>query len=510
MAQDGGAGGDDNLPPPPPVHPALLEILRRSEESQQAQNQIMQALVQNMGGQGHGGQRQGYSAFMATGPSIFRGSKEPLDADFWLRAIEQKFGLIQCNDQEKVNFAAHQLRDAAGAWWHGYMAQVAEGHQVTWAEFREAFRDYHIPKSVLNIKRDEFRRLRQGNKSVMEYVNTFNYLAQYALEDVNTDVKKQDRFIDGLSLKLQSHLSTTDFHNFNDMVSKAIKAEYKMNTLENENRRIDVENRKRAASSSSTGGGSQRPRIGPSPPPPRATGFGAPQAIWMPRRPPAPQGQPPCASGQPGGGGGNASRGPCFNCGGQGHYSRECPSPKKNRAGNAPNSQAPTPRQATKDGQNSKRGKLNHITAEETKDDVQVLVGMVSVNSKPTRALFDSGASHSFMSRKFALEHNFPIRNIPNPFVIDAPGATLVSKEVVNLAQLEVSGLIFMVNLVVIDLEDLDVIIGMNWMTKHDGIIRCNPHSIEIRHLPESGFLSIFMRNWALNSMLLMPPLCRS
>jgi len=113
---------------------------------------------------------------------------------------------------------------------------------------------------------------------------------------------------------------------------------------------------------------------------------------------------------------------------------------------------------------------------------MQVLVDIVSINSKPTRALFDSGASHSFMSRKFALEHNFPIRNIPTPFVIDAPGATLVSKEVVNLAQLEVSGLIFMVKFVVIDLEDLDVIIGMNWMTKHDGIIRCNPHSIELRH----------------------------
>ena len=182
----------------------------------------------------------------------------------------------------------------------------------------------------------------------------------------------------------------------------------------------------------------------------------------MPCHPPTPQGQSPHALGQPGGGGGNASRGPCFNCGGQGHYSRDCPSPKKNGAGNAPNPQAPPPPQAAKDGQNSKRGKLNHITAEEPKDDVQVLVGMVSINSKPTRALFDSGASHSFMSRKFALEHNFPIRNISTPFVIDAPGATLVSMEVVNLAQLEVSGLIFMVNFVVIDLEDLDVIIGMN------------------------------------------------
>ena len=143
----------------------------------------------------------------------------------------------------------------------------------------------------------------------MEYVNTFNYLAQYALEDINTDVKKQDRFMDGLSLRLQSHLSTMDFRDFSDMVSKAIKAEYKMNALKNENRKIDVENRKRAASSSSTGGGSQRPRMGPPPPPPRAPGFGAPQAIWMPHRPLAPQGQPPRASGQPGGGGGNTSEG---------------------------------------------------------------------------------------------------------------------------------------------------------------------------------------------------------
>ena len=234
---------------------------------------------------------------MATDPHIFRGSKEPLDADFWLRVIEQKFGLIQCNDQEKVNYAAHQLRDATGAWWHGYMAQVGEGHQVTWAKFREAFRAYHIPKSVLNIKSDEFRRLRQGNKPVMEYVNTFNYLAQYALEDINTDEKKQDHFMNGLSLKLQSHLCTMDFRDFNDMVSKAIKAEYKMSAFENENRKIDMENRKRAASSS-TGGNPQRPRTG-LPPPPRAPGFGAPQPMWMARRPLAPQGQPPRVPGQP-------------------------------------------------------------------------------------------------------------------------------------------------------------------------------------------------------------------
>jgi hypothetical protein len=53
---------------------------------------------------------------------------------------------------------------------------------------------------------------------------------------------------------------------------------------------------------------------------------------------------------------------------------------------------------------------------------------------------------------------------------------------VVNLAQLDVVGLTFIVNFVVIDLEDFDIIINMNWMTKHDGVIRCNPRSIELKH----------------------------
>jgi hypothetical protein len=75
------------------------------------------------------------------------------------------------------------------------------------------------------------------------------------------------------------------------------------------------------------------------------------------------------------------------------------------------------------------------------------------------------------MSRKFAFEHHFPFRKVPIPFHIDAPGATLVTHEVVNLAELDVVGLTFIVNFVVIDLEDFDIIISMNWMTKHDGVI---------------------------------------
>jgi hypothetical protein len=126
-------------------------------------------------------------------------------------------------------------------------------------------------------------------------------------------------------LKLKAQHSNIDFKDFNDLVSKSIKAEYNLNALE-------ADNRKRAAPSSMGGSSSsQRSRTGPSPPP-WIPGFGAPQPMWMARRPPAPQGQLPRPSGQLGGGGGNffSSKGLWYNCGGHGHFSHECPSPKKN------------------------------------------------------------------------------------------------------------------------------------------------------------------------------------
>jgi hypothetical protein len=45
----------------------------------------------------------------------------------------------------------------------------------------EEFCRYHIPEATLKRKADEFRELRQGNKSVEEYTYQFIELARYAL-----------------------------------------------------------------------------------------------------------------------------------------------------------------------------------------------------------------------------------------------------------------------------------------------------------------------------------------
>ncbi|WVZ96996.1 hypothetical protein U9M48_042567 [Paspalum notatum var. saurae] len=131
--------GDGRLPDPTNV--TLVDVLMRAETNRQDQKRLLQTLIDNLGKRGGDGghQRHGYDAFSRLDPPIFKVTKDPLDVDHWIRIIEQKFGLMEYDDYEKVTLVAHQLHDVAGAWWQGYLTQQELGHRVDWAEFKAAF-----------------------------------------------------------------------------------------------------------------------------------------------------------------------------------------------------------------------------------------------------------------------------------------------------------------------------------------------------------------------------------
>jgi hypothetical protein len=44
-----------------------------------------------------------------------------MDADNWLKIVEKKLQVVQCNNREKVLFAAQQLVRPAADWWDVYV-----------------------------------------------------------------------------------------------------------------------------------------------------------------------------------------------------------------------------------------------------------------------------------------------------------------------------------------------------------------------------------------------------
>jgi hypothetical protein len=94
-----------------------------------------------------------------------------------------------------------------------------------------AFQSHHVPQGVIKLKKKEFQDLKQGSMMVSDYVTCFTQLSRYAPNDVDTDEKKQECFLNGLEDELAYALEARDFENFQTMVDKAVVLENRRGIL---------------------------------------------------------------------------------------------------------------------------------------------------------------------------------------------------------------------------------------------------------------------------------------
>ena len=136
----------EDMPNPPPIPPTLAEAIAALANATTDNTRFLREMAgnqfQQQGGRAYlqGPHETSYLDFSETRPPLFVKAEDPLEADEWVRVIEQKFGLIRCTETQKPLFAAKQLRGPASTWWGNYVATQLAGHQVTWDEFKLVFR----------------------------------------------------------------------------------------------------------------------------------------------------------------------------------------------------------------------------------------------------------------------------------------------------------------------------------------------------------------------------------
>jgi hypothetical protein len=82
-----------------------------------------------------------------------------------------------------------------------------------------------VPFGMMKLKKTEFEDLKQGSMSVNEYVTRFTQLSYYALDNMDTDEKNEDWFLNGLNDGLAYAFEARDCINFQDMVDKSLVLE---------------------------------------------------------------------------------------------------------------------------------------------------------------------------------------------------------------------------------------------------------------------------------------------
>jgi hypothetical protein len=107
-AENNGENKNDANPPPTPL-PTLEQVL-------DIQAQMLQTMINMQHAQPQVPPlppRDRLGDFQLTKPPTFSHVVEPMDADGWLRSMEKKLQVVQCNNYEKVLLASHQLSGSA-------------------------------------------------------------------------------------------------------------------------------------------------------------------------------------------------------------------------------------------------------------------------------------------------------------------------------------------------------------------------------------------------------------
>ncbi|XP_021759458.1 uncharacterized protein LOC110724343 [Chenopodium quinoa] len=114
--------------------------------------------------------------------------------------------------------------------------------------------------------------------------------------------------------------------------------------------------------------------------------------------------------------------------------------------------------------------------ADATRD---VITGTFSINLIPVKNLFDSDAMNSFIFKAMLLKLSYCLKNVDDRDIpIELPTRSVVHcPRVYKDVPIKIKGKEFMSNLIEFELGDLDIILGMDWLCRYNGEIRC--HSLE-------------------------------
>jgi hypothetical protein len=123
---------------------------------------------------------------------------------------------------------------------------------------------------------------------------------------------------------------------------------------------------------------------------------------------------------------------------------------------------------------------VNYITIEDVPKGERVLTSTFSLNGHPVIILFDSGASHDFISRTCTQKCQLVIEHMSTPYMILTPEGSIITKQLVINAHLNLGGKVYKTHLIVLDGQGIDVILGMSWMRDHKALLDTASHIVQL------------------------------
>ena len=448
-----------------------------------------------------------YKDFMNCKPTFFKGTEGVTDLARWFERSETVFMRSGCTDDCKVTFATGTLLEDALSWWNATARTmgIEAAYQLSWTDFKTKMLKKYCPRTELKKMEDEFHQLVVKGTDLKTYNRRFQELAVLCPTMVPDLEKELEKYIEGLprciegnvtaskpksleeaiefaqrlmdrEIKCKSNQGSNDHkrklddkrtthHHNNHSNNNNYHNNNNRNYQQSRNNHHQQQNRRQEtakayAATPTEGGGylGKKPlcnrcklhhdgqctvkctkcqKIGHQTKDCRATGANL---------------QPVTVT--------------CHGCGEKGHYRNRCPKQNGNQ-------------------NNEARGRVYVLGDGNAQQNLDVVTGMFPLNQHLAKVLFDSGADKSFISTTFASLLKLTPTALDNTYEIELANGRLVgTNSIIRGCTLTLLNQPFNIDLMPIELGSFDVIIGMDWLSKHHARIICDE---KVVHIPFEG-----------------------
>ena len=191
VGQGSGMVGTENTQDPPPLAPFLASVMLGAEQFQQL-----------LGGIHRGDDfSRATKNFFLFGGSQFDGLGGALRALAWVEGCEEAFQHMPLSSVQRRRLATQTLDGPALHWWRAIRGGLDLG-VFDWDGFLLRFQNKFVPLSERNHLEKSFISLRQGGLFVIQLINRFNELSQFAPFMVDTEEKRVKRLLHCLNPQL--------------------------------------------------------------------------------------------------------------------------------------------------------------------------------------------------------------------------------------------------------------------------------------------------------------------
>jgi hypothetical protein len=123
---------------------------------------------------------------------------------------------------------------------------------------------------------------------------------------------------------------------------------------------------------------------------------------------------------------------------------------------------------------------VNFTTHSELPEGAPIMTGTFTIHHQPAVILFDSGATHSFICLKFGTKIGLDFHPTKGAYMIATPGSKIALNQICRNVPIQLGSNLVKTDLLVLDLEGMDILLDMDWMTRHRVSLDISSRAVEI------------------------------